>query len=266
MSAPSTSAVPQLQSDLDISTRHIRGIRLDLTEAEYCVAKLKDETKETLRAWESAAERLRRWRNTQEWQSAQAEAGAEQGDDSHWSRTRPQTPPKWSWGNPKPSPNDGGATAGSSRPHTDSHHRSKPQEDPEDERQYQPPPLRRGSPHYKPPKPSQNHKRKPTHFELLQYLDFLHNALRDHSRIKEFPTPPAWPCNDKSCVMTKSQRTLAACKCNLRDIFEDSSAKQLRNKLHPDRFSSVAPERREAVQKAAQEVFVVVDELYREQM
>lgn len=93
-----------------------------------------------------------------------------------------------------------------------------------------------------------------------------HAAFDDYSKMTIFPAPPAPPCTQLACLRSSSSRALQACPCNIRAAFSDiQDLKTARVQWHPDKFSKCPESLRAGFQKKAQEVFVVVDALYKEQ-
>jgi hypothetical protein len=84
-----------------------------------------------------------------------------------------------------------------------------------------------------------------------------------------FPAPPAYAsCPKPQCGETEGR----ACACAIREAFVQARADGLitaglgkeRLRWHPDRFAKVADgEKREAYVKAATEVFVVLDGMFK---
>ncbi|KAK3109662.1 hypothetical protein LTR53_016838 [Teratosphaeriaceae sp. CCFEE 6253] len=100
--------------------------------------------------------------------------------------------------------------------------------------------------------------------QIKQWHSLCATAFQDKSALRGFPAPPAELCMNPSCHA--EIRTLVACKCNIRKLFSSrSTLKTDRLQFHPDRFSAVPEEARREVQRAAKEVFVVVEAMYQGQ-
>ncbi|KAK5138909.1 hypothetical protein LTR32_007680, partial [Rachicladosporium monterosium] len=83
-------------------------------------------------------------------------------------------------------------------------------------------------------------------------------AFKDKTGMRAFPEPPTETCSDLTCASTN--RTLKACKCNIKKCFAGrSTLKTDRLQFHPDKFSTVPEDVREQIKKAAGEIFVVVN-------
>ena len=88
-------------------------------------------------------------------------------------------------------------------------------------------------------------------------------AFRDYGAMQSFPAPPHSPCAKMEC--RTAARVLKACQCNIEDAFTRMDlTKAERSRWHPDKFSRVPQENREAFQAMAAEVFVVVDAMWQE--
>ena len=92
-------------------------------------------------------------------------------------------------------------------------------------------------------------------------------AFEDKTKLRYFPEPPraSKPCGKPGCKASAKERALKACPCDIRKLFEEdkSTLKSARVTFHPDKFSRVPEDVREKVKKAANEVFVVVDGMYK---
>ncbi|KAK3066459.1 hypothetical protein LTR53_017185 [Teratosphaeriaceae sp. CCFEE 6253] len=101
--------------------------------------------------------------------------------------------------------------------------------------------------------------------QIAQWHSHCTKAFQDKSTLRSFPAPPAEPCMNPSCHA--EIRTLVACKCNIRKLFYSrATLKTDRLQFHPDKFSGVPEEEaRGEVQRAAKEVFVVVEAMYQGQ-
>jgi hypothetical protein len=119
------------------------------------------------------------------------------------------------------------------------------------------------------PKPQARSKPKPKPTQpITQKIEAWHKAcvaaFLNKPSMREFPQPPAEPCKNVTCAAESKDRVLVACKCNIRKALEHRRAvlKKDRVKFPPDRFSTCPEDVREEIQKAAKEVFVVVDGMY----
>ncbi|KAK4496035.1 hypothetical protein PRZ48_013304 [Zasmidium cellare] len=101
-------------------------------------------------------------------------------------------------------------------------------------------------------------------------------VLKAHSKLEDFPSPVAWDCAyHEVCYLTQphprneAARSLRACEHNIRDACDLLTKRQLKKYLamfHPDRFSSVCEDKREEWKVMANEVFVVLSELWEEKI
>ncbi|KAK3708642.1 hypothetical protein LTR37_011364 [Vermiconidia calcicola] len=115
------------------------------------------------------------------------------------------------------------------------------------------------------PKPTAT-RQKPSRESIAEWFKALDVAFASYSSLRRFPNPPSWPCSRPRCSSDKSSRALDACECNIKHLFEgsrDLRAERLR--WHPDKFSRAPVESREAFQKKAKEVFVVIDAMYKKE-
>lgn len=91
-------------------------------------------------------------------------------------------------------------------------------------------------------------------------------ALSDYTALHVFPAPPARPCMKNECPSkTQQGRTLTVCDCVFKEAFSGLSKQELkmeRVRWHPDKFARCPEQHRELFQKMAQEIFVVVDNMY----
>jgi hypothetical protein len=92
-------------------------------------------------------------------------------------------------------------------------------------------------------------------------------VLSDRWTMMSFPGPPYFSCENKACVVTRKQRALKACQCNITDAFQrdpeyPESLKAERLRWHPDKFSVCLEEYRLVFQAKAEEIFVVANHLY----
>ncbi|KAK5680257.1 hypothetical protein LTS10_007184 [Elasticomyces elasticus] len=88
----------------------------------------------------------------------------------------------------------------------------------------------------------------------------IKDALRDRSAIRCFPQPPYEPCSKPGCVLTAKTRALKACDCNIKTVFASRpNLKADRVQYHPDRWSFVPDDVREEIQRAASEIFTVIN-------
>lgn len=109
---------------------------------------------------------------------------------------------------------------------------------------------------------------------IMGWLGAIERLSANTSLLRRFPEPPTLSsatCTNPECKTTEKERTLAACKCNLRAIFESSlfdpkELKAFRQKCHPDKFWKCPESKRKAVQAGAKEVFIVVNEVYEQKM
>lgn len=95
------------------------------------------------------------------------------------------------------------------------------------------------------------------------------SALKSHKTLTSFPSPVAWPCHISECATLASQRTLRACSHNIVDACDGLTKRQLkiyRTLFHPDKFSVCRAEEREKWKEMANEVFVVLGELWEEKI
>lgn len=98
-----------------------------------------------------------------------------------------------------------------------------------------------------------------------QYLATCKAAFANKATMTTFPAPPAKACHSAGCKASASSRGLSACSCNLRDLFRGLSVGELkadRIMFHPDKFGQCDERVRAKIQKAASEVFVVVEALF----
>lgn len=80
----------------------------------------------------------------------------------------------------------------------------------------------------------------------------------DYSSMEVFPEPPAAPCGKTQCIRNKKDRALEACPCNIRNVFSNSTLKELKStrySFHPDRFNA-------EFKAEAKEVYTVVDQMF----
>jgi hypothetical protein len=92
-------------------------------------------------------------------------------------------------------------------------------------------------------------------------------ALSDRSTMTSFPDPPYSSCAKRGCGITRNQRTLRACQCNIAAALQQdpeypASLKAERLRWHPDKFSVCPEEHRLVFQAKAKEIFVVANHLY----
>lgn len=115
--------------------------------------------------------------------------------------------------------------------------------------------------------------KRPSQMTLQELLDMWREdmaaAFADYSRMESFPTPPALgPCSSTIACGAET-RMLKPCRCQIRHAFTTTNIQNLkmeRLRWHPDRFAKAPEEVREYCQKAANEIFIVVDRMYREQL
>ncbi|KAI7360826.1 hypothetical protein KC354_g8561 [Hortaea werneckii] len=166
----------------------------------------------------------------------------------------------------------------------DSRKRRREQAEPESQKQQQQQePRKRQKSHPHPPSTEHNTlaptlpygNLTPTQATLEWRARFLHPWPTDFYRsLRAFPAPPPIPCPTFPCCprtnnSTTTTKILNVCDVFLRETFEALSRDELRDqriKWHPDRFSA-CPEGegggyREAFQKMAGEVFVVVNGIF----
>lgn len=88
-------------------------------------------------------------------------------------------------------------------------------------------------------------------------------AFADYSAMTSFPAPPASACGQIECQ--SRPRLLKACPCNIRAAFGRAEGLRAeRARWHPDKFARCPQENREAFQRMAGEVFVVLDAMVKE--
>lgn len=92
-------------------------------------------------------------------------------------------------------------------------------------------------------------------------------ALSDRSTMTSFPDPPYFSCANRGCGITRNQRALRACQCNIeaalqKDPEYPESLKAERLRWHPDKFSACPEEHRLVFQAKAKEIFIVANHLY----
>lgn len=100
-----------------------------------------------------------------------------------------------------------------------------------------------------------------------QWLEEAQEAFKDYTSIANFPDPPAKRCDELACIRSITSRSLKACPCNIRKCLKNASEEQLKKLrlgFHPDRYERCAENVREEFKRKAQEVFVVVESVYRE--
>lgn len=112
---------------------------------------------------------------------------------------------------------------------------------------------------------AQAHRSMAPKSAIASWLERTRNL--NAATLLSFPTPPAWPCACPECQVTAADRALQACRCNTRAIFQSFGQPELkaeRTRWHPDKFAASSAEVREVFQKMAGEIFVIVDEMYRD--
>jgi hypothetical protein len=102
-----------------------------------------------------------------------------------------------------------------------------------------------------------------------EWISIVQDEFTNYAALSWFPSPPASPCSNPSCMnATKdATRTLTACACNIRQglqYLSVSQLKSLRLLFYPDKFSKCRADRVELFKRQASEVFVVVEAMYRE--
>jgi hypothetical protein len=102
-----------------------------------------------------------------------------------------------------------------------------------------------------------------------EWILIIQDAFRNYASLSSFPSLPAKPCSDPSCMSAtkNATRALTTCACNIRQGLQYLSVSQLkvlRLLFHPDKFSKCRADRAELFKKQASEVFVVVEAIYRE--
>lgn len=100
-----------------------------------------------------------------------------------------------------------------------------------------------------------------------QWLEEAQEAFKDYTSIANFPDPPAKRCDELACIRSVTSRSLKACPCYIRKCLNNASEEQLKKLrlgFHPDRYERCAENVREGFKRKAQEVFVVVESVYRE--
>lgn len=107
---------------------------------------------------------------------------------------------------------------------------------------------------------------RPTPAGVAFYFSRLDFAFVNIANLTDLPEPPAFTCMNRECETRKHERALAACACNIRTLFAGRNVKAERLRFHPDKFSSVAVEVREMIQRKAKEMFVTLDTMYRESL
>lgn len=113
------------------------------------------------------------------------------------------------------------------------------------------------------PQPKQTAQPRPQQ-TVKEWRATTEMLLVDYSTMQTFPQPPVRRCVNATCVNVA--RNLSACSHSVEAAFRELpglDVKKERLRWHPDRFSSCPEENREAFQKMAQEVFVVLDEMHR---
>jgi len=121
-----------------------------------------------------------------------------------------------------------------------------------------------------PPTPTKPTPKKPVNRISTAQIEKWHEAcataFSGKTTMHAFPQPPSEPCRNPGCAMMAKSRTLEACSCNIRRLFEGRQGlKRERLMFHPDKFSAVPEDVRDQIQKAAREVFVVVDGMFQQQ-
>ncbi|KAK4956754.1 hypothetical protein LTR10_006282 [Elasticomyces elasticus] len=86
------------------------------------------------------------------------------------------------------------------------------------------------------------------------------DALQDRSTVRCFPQPPYEPCSKPGCILTAKTRVLKACDCNIKTVFASRpKLKADRVQYHPDWWAKVPDDVREEIQRAASEIFTVIN-------
>ncbi|KAM0723666.1 hypothetical protein Q7P37_000654 [Cladosporium fusiforme] len=136
----------------------------------------------------------------------------------------------------------------------------KPEPQPQPEPQPAPEPTPRPAPRPTPrPTPRLNRT------TASEWLKEAQEMFTDYVNITEFPEVPIKNCAQLACANTTTSRALKACPCNIREALQRLSKEQLKKLrvgFHPDKFGRCAEELREDFKKKAEEVFVVVNEMY----
>ena len=109
-------------------------------------------------------------------------------------------------------------------------------------------------------------QKPPSTRRFAAWYEETNAACKNPASMREFPQPPSWDCGNVSCRAERPSRALHACKCNLTALFRECpSLKAERVKFHPDKFSRCPADVKQEIQKAAAEVFVIVDQLLQQQ-
>lgn len=98
-----------------------------------------------------------------------------------------------------------------------------------------------------------------------QWLAACKLAFADKASMTAFPSPPTGPCYSAGCKASAGSRALEACGCTIRDACRELTTAELkaaRVMFHPDKFGQCPEAVRAKIQKAASEVFVVVEALF----
>ncbi|KAF2210198.1 hypothetical protein CERZMDRAFT_86260 [Cercospora zeae-maydis SCOH1-5] len=101
-------------------------------------------------------------------------------------------------------------------------------------------------------------------FDILTWYASLTATLSPESipKLTKFPYPPITPCTTADCTSAFAlDRLNPACDCSLKSTFRMLAVEPNKEKrrFHPDKFSAVQDKKkREEIQKAAREVFVVL--------
>ncbi|KAK3617081.1 hypothetical protein LTR56_025527 [Elasticomyces elasticus] len=111
-------------------------------------------------------------------------------------------------------------------------------------------------------RPTQEYSRtnRLTKDSIEAFHQAIKDALRDRVTVRCFPQPPYEPCSKPGCVLTAKTRALKACDCNIKTVFASRpNLKADRVQYHPDRWSFVPGDVREEIQRAASEIFTVIN-------
>ncbi|MCJ1441895.1 MAG: hypothetical protein MMC23_002387 [Stictis urceolatum] len=121
---------------------------------------------------------------------------------------------------------------------------------------------------YSPPRtPAPSRKRVPRTDDVERWKARVDAAFADLPNLVEFPEPPFKKCARVEC---QGQRSLRACRCCVERAFRDrkifpEGVRRERLRWHPDRFAVCGEGVRAEMQGKAQEVFVVVNEIWEEE-
>ena len=249
----------QLQSDRRIAEENVSSLKESLYAAELKAERTNREQNKAKEAWKEACRQAKSWDDLDQWRrqaeeetrrAKERERSREHANPNHDQARNPPPPPN----NPKPD--------------------AKPNESPRSKE----PPKSKERPEWKePPKPKPPRAKRvpkpkrvpmrsqrPSKEDIDRYFQQVDVAFADYARLQEFPKPPAWPCFDPLCQSKRADRILNACPCNIKYVFEHSGAnlKAERHRFHSDKFSRCPAEVQPNFKKMADEIFVVVNEMY----